>query len=260
MAAPNTNSDEVKQLTKRKKETGALYTRRDAVELQICAVLNLFEAQILELLKNRQRESANYILDETIVYLLRQPQTARSLREILYIELNRRIWKLLKKFSSRFSDYAAFEDFRQQVEIAILKKIFSFGSDAADYAEVNFGDFVVKSAKVAWRGELVKIEREKELFYHERETEEGDAVQIENTLRSADAPTDYMMTLREGIGKLPANIRLVAGLMLDGWPIESINPDGLTISKKLGVSPRTIRNWLAQAREILADYRAEVKK
>src|SRR5215204_3872376 len=250
MTAPNANSAEVKQLTKRKKETGELYARRAAVELQIGEILQMDGAQILELLKNKQRDSENYILDETIVYLLRQPQTERDLREILYTELNRRIWKLLKKFSSRFSDFSSFEDFRQRVEMAILKKIFTFGSDSADYAEVNFGDFVVKTAKVAWRGELVKIEREKDLFYQERETEENEAPQIENTLRSSDAPTDYTMMLREGLNKLPPNIQLVAELLLDGWQIESKNPEELTISKKLGVSSRTIRNWLAEAREI----------
>lgn len=260
MAAPNANSAEVKQLTKRKKETGELYYRRAAVELQIAAVLEMGGAQIFELLRNRQKDSENYILDETIVYLLRRPETERNLQEILYTELNRRIWKLLKKFSSRFSDYAAFEDFRQQVEMGILKKIFNFGSADADYAEVNFGDFVVKTAKVAWRGELVKINREKDLFYEEREREEIEAPQIENTLRSSDAPADYTMTLREGLRLLPPNIRLVAELILDGWQIESIDPKELTISKKLGVSSRTIRNWLAEARLILADYRAEVKK
>jgi len=260
MTAPNANPAKVKHLTKRKKETGALYTRRAAVELQIGEVLNMDGTQIPELLKNRQRDSENYIFDETIVYLLRQSQTERNLREILYTELNRRIWKLLKKFSSRFSDYAAFEDFRQKIEMAILKKIFDFASNAADYAEVNFGDFVVKTGKVVWRGELIKIEREKDLFFQKRETENNEALQIENTLRSADAPTDYTLTLREGLNKLPPDIRLVAELLLDGWQIESKNPEELTISKKLGVSSRTIRNWLLQAREILKDYRAEVKK
>lgn len=260
MAEPSANSAVVKQLTKKKKENGALYTRRDEVELHIAAVLKMDGNQILDFLENEQRDSENYIFDETIVYLLRQPGTEQNFREILYTELTRRIWKLLKKFSSRFSDYAAFEDFRQKIELAILKKIFNFGSDAADYAEVNFGDFVVKTAKVAWRGELVKIEREKDLFYQNRETEDGEESQIENTFRSSDAPADYTMTLREGLEKLPPNIRLVAELMLDGWQIESKHPEELTISKKLGVSSRTIRNWLVQAREILKDYRAEVKK
>ena len=52
----------------------------------------------------------------------------------------------------------------------------------------------------------------------------------------------------------------VAELILDGWQIESKNEIELTISKKLAVSSRTIRNWLKEARAILADYNAEVKK
>ncbi len=144
--------------------------------------------------------------------------------------------------------------------MAILEKIFDRNSASADYAQVNFGDFVIKTAKVVWRGQLVKLEREKEIFYHEREGEDEDNVnQLENRAIN-DAPTDYTMMLREGLAKLPAHIMLVAELQLDGWQIESKDEREPTISKKLGVSSRTIRNWLKEARVLLADYNAEVKR
>jgi hypothetical protein len=115
-------------------------------------------------------------------------------------------------------------------------------------------------AKVIWRGELVKIEREKDLFYSHAEDEEDNAKGIENTLESNDAGTDYIMMLKEGLAKLPPHIMLVAELLLDGWQIESKNDFETTISKKLNVSSRTIRNWLKEAKNILADYHAEVRK
>jgi hypothetical protein len=260
MTARDASSANVKKLTKRKKETGELYARRPEAELQIGKALSLESAQILELLKNRQRDSADYLLDETIVYLLREPGIDESFQEILYGELNRRIWKLLKKFYKRFDNPADFEDFGQKIEMAILKKIFDMETDTADYAQVNFGDFVVKTAKVVWRGELVKIEREKEIFYSERESDEDNFQGIENTLKSNDSLTDYTMMLKEGLNKLPPHIMLVAELLLDGWQIESKDESEPTISKKLDVSSRTIRNWLKEARAILADYKAEVRK
>ncbi len=253
------NSTEVRPLTKRKKETQALYARRPDAELQIGQVLPLDARGIFELLKNRDRNSADYLLDETIVYLLREPEETGNFREILYSELNRRIWKLLKKFYKNFNNPADFEDFGQKIELAILKKIFDTNSDSADYAQVNFGDFVVKTAKVVWRGELVKIEREKEIFYAERD-DEDDTNSIENSFQSNDAPTDYTLTLKEGLNKLPSHIMIVAELLLDGWQIESKDEEEPTISKKLGVSSRTIRNWLKEARVILSDYKTEVKK
>jgi DNA-directed RNA polymerase specialized sigma24 family protein len=261
MTVPGANSTDVKPLTKRKKETRELYARRPEAELQIGKVLSLEPVQIYKLLKNRQRDAADYLLDETIVYLLRAPRAEENFREILYAELNRRIWKLLKKFYARFNNPADFEDFGQKIEIAILKKIFDFNSDSADYAQVNFGDFVIKTAKVAWRGELVKIEREKEIFYTTREGDDEDnSNPIENSLKSNDALTDYTMMLKEGLTKLPPHIMLVAELLLDGWQIESKDEREPTISNKLDVSSRTIRNWLKEARAILGDYKAEVRK
>lgn len=261
MTARDASSADVKKLTKRKKETRELYARRPEAELQIGKVLSLESAQILELLKNRQRDAADYLLDEAIVYLLREPEREEGFRENLYIELNRRIWKLLKKFYKRFDKPEDFEDFGQKVEMAVLTKIFDLNSDSADYAQVNFGDFVVKTAKVAWRGELVKIGREKEIFYAESENNDEDSSsRIENSLKSDDAPTDYTMTLKEGLNKLPPHIMIVAELLLDGWQIESKELGELTISKKLDVSSRTIRNWLKEARLILADYKTEVKR
>lgn len=164
MTVRDASSAEVNKLTKRKKETGELYVRRPEAELQIGEVLSLELALILKFLKNRQRYSDNYLLDEAIVYLLREPNREEGFREKLYTELNRRIWKLLKKFYKRFDKPEDFEDFGQKVEMAVLTKFFYLNSDSADYAQVNFGDFVVKTAKVAWRGELVKIGREKEIF------------------------------------------------------------------------------------------------
>ena len=260
MTVPGTNSTNVKPLTKRKKETRELYMRRPEAELQIGKVLSLEPAQIFELLKNRQRDAADYLLDETIVYLLREPERGEAFRETLYAELNRRIWKLLKKFYKNFNNPADFQDFGQKIEMAILQKIFDVSSDAADYAQVNFGDFVVKTAKVAWRGALVKIEREKEIFYTERESDDEDNIsQLENRA-AGGAPTDYTLMLKEGLAKLPAHIMIVAELLLDGWQIESKNDNEPTISKKLGVSSRTVRNWLKEARVILNDYNAEVRK
>lgn len=261
MIESRTDSAEIKKLTKRKK-TGELYARRPDVELQIGKVLTYADNEIFELLHNKNRESDNYLLDETIVYILREKESGNDdFRETLYLELNRRIWKLLNKFKKRFANPADFEDFRQKVEIAILKKLFDFNTDSADYMQINFGDYVVKTAKVVWKGELVKIERDKDLFYsHSDEDEVDNTKDIENTLRSNDALTDFTMTLKEGLAKLPPNIMLVAELLLDGWQIESKNENEPTISKKLNVSSRTIRNWLKGAKTILADYHAEVRK
>lgn len=258
MTALNANST-IKSLTKRKQETGELYARRPEVELQIEKILSLADEQILALLENKQKGAADYLFDETIVYLLREARNENnnSIFETLYLELNRRVWRLMKRFYKNFTNHADFEDFGQAVEMAVIKKIFDITSDSADYAQVNFGDFVVTQAKVLWRGKLARIQQENELFQAERVDEEADE-QSENRFALKDISTEKLLIIKEAIAKLPQNIREVAVLhYLDGWQIESKDEGIPTISKQFNVSSRTIRNWLVEARQILAGYEGE---
>jgi RNA polymerase sigma factor (sigma-70 family) len=255
MTAHEANST-IKSLTKRRQETGELYVRRPEVELQIEKVLSLANEQILALLENKQRDSADYLFDETIVYLLREARHENNnpLMETLYLELNRRIWRLMKRFYKNFTNHADFEDFGQAVEMEIIKKIFDTAADSADYAQINFGDFVVTQAKVLWRGKLARIGRENEIFQTERAAEEIDE-QNEDRFILKEISAEKLLIIKEAIAKLPQNVRDVAVLhYLDGWQIESIEENVPTISKQFNVTSRTIRNWLEEARRILAGY------
>ena len=44
---------------------------------------------------------------------------------------------------------------------------------------------------------------------------------------------------------------------LEDWPIEDKDPAVQTISRHFGKTPRTIRNWLSKADEILEAWRGE---
>jgi RNA polymerase sigma factor (sigma-70 family) len=248
------NSPTVKSLTKIAGETGKPYTRRDEVERQIVEVLPFDDRRIFERLKNRQRDSDGYLLDETIVYLLRKRRDEEFFRETLYAELNRRIWKLFLKFRKNFNDESDFEDFGQTIEMTIIKNIFS-ETGTGDYAQVYFGDFVVKTATYAWYAQLKNIKRDESMFEMKRadDDEEEAAKADENRFVSTEMSSEERMILRTRIAEIPETIRNAAILhYLDGWRIESNDPKEPTISKLMNVSSRTIRNWLAQAREILA--------
>lgn len=247
------NSTTVKSLTKIIRETGEVYSRRSEVETQIKVILSFDDRQIFELIENRERNSSAYLLDETIVYLLRERKDDIFFAETLYTELNRRIWKLLLKFHKKIGSHADFEDFGQTIEMAIIRNIFN-DSDIGDYAQVNFGDFVVKTATYAWIGRLKNIKREEEVFdVKQSRDDEEEANYDENRFISAEISPEEKMILQARLAELPENVRYAAILhYLDGWQIESKDPMQPTISKLLNVSSRTIRNWLNQAREILA--------
>ena len=52
---------------------------------------------------------------------------------------------------------------------------------------------------------------------------------------------------------------MVAILLADGWKIESRDAAEPTISRYMNVSSRTIRNWVNEAREMLGEYRGELR-
>ena len=45
-----------------------------------------------------------------------------------------------------------------------------------------------------------------------------------------------------------------------GWPIEDQDPNVPTISRKFGVDPRTIRNWLKAVEDELQSWRGEQER
>ncbi len=253
MTEDASNSTEIKSFLEKTKEPGESYTPRPEVERQIEKVLTLQAKQLFELLKNRQREADGYLLDETIVYLLRARREDNFFRDNLYAELNRRIWKLLRNFYKKFDNAADFEDFGQTVEMTVIKNIFNIESGTGRYAQIYFGDFVVKTATYGWYGKLRQDKKVKEMFEIERADEDETAETDENRFVSAEISTEEKMILQARLAELPENARNAAILhFLDGWQIESKNERQPTISKLFNVSSRTIRNWLNQAREILA--------
>lgn len=254
------NSTQIKPLSKRKVDTEELYSRRAEVERQIGKTITFTSKEISDLLSNKDRNSAGYVFDETLVYLLREARIQNDdlAIESLYPELNRRIWRLLRKFYKYFREQADFEDFGQKVEMGIIEKILNVALDCADYAQVNFGDFVMTQANTAWRGNLSRIKKEQDLFHSERNDEKDEGTP-EIQFESKDISPEEKLILREGIGNLPDHIRDVAVLILDGWQIESKVETQPTISKFYNVSSRTIRNWLKEARDILAGYEGEIR-
>ena len=253
-----TSSPGIKPLTKRKKATNErCISGVPRSNYRSAKLSRLKQEQIFALLENRQREREDYLLDETICYLLRERRDETFFVETLYLELNRRIRKLLQKFYTNFQNPADFEDLRQKVEMEIVEKILVSETNAGDYAQVNFGDFVITAAKTVWRGRLVEIKRENEMFETEREDAEAD----ENRFVSEQISIEDKLILQSRLAELPENIRNAAVLhFLDGWQIESKDADAPTVSKFFGVSSRQIRNWLAQAREILSRQEGDKKQ
>lgn len=262
MNARETDSTDIKPLTKRTRQ-GELYVRRAETQLQIEKITTLEKPQILEMLDGgKRRDEADYLLDETLVYLFRESRRSGNdeLFNQIYLELNRRIWKLFLKFRSNFKEQAGFEDFGQKIEMAIVRKLIDTNSDKADFAQVQFGSFVISEAKSVWKQNLAAIKRDQEFLEMPRENDDETGANELEKLALGDISSEQQMIIREGLRKLSTNHQTVAAMMLDGFQIESKDENELTISKHLGVSSRTIRNWIKEMRLTLADYKGETKR
>jgi len=261
MNTRDADSTRIKTLTRRTRQ-GELYVRRPDAQLQIEKILTLEKAQILVMLEGRKRrDEVDYLLDETIVYLLREAkiENDNEMIETLYLELNRRIFKLLLKFRAGFkNNQADFEDFGQKVEMAILKKVFDTDSNSADFAQVQFGLFVISEAKGIRKQNLVRVNREEAMFDGGREGEEEDN-RLENISSANELSAESRLIIQEGLRNLSPEQQTIAAMLLDGFQIESKNAKEPTISKHLGVSSRTVRNWIKEMRRTLAGYQGEAR-
>lgn len=243
----------VRPLTKETRD-GRVLKRRPEVESQIAAIeeLGRFDPGRLG---NRERGSAGYVYDETIVYLIRSARDSGDfgLIELLYVELDRRTNLVTRKFRNGFGvPQAEFEDFQQNVAMAILTKMLDTVGDSSDYMQVNFGDYVVMAAN----SEARRYRRGdfRHLIFFEDMNRDEDAVPFEDTIADGRPDAERQLIAAQMIGTLPEELIHLATLYyLDGWQIESKDDGLMTLSKLYGVDPRTIRNRLGRARKILEE-------
>ncbi len=246
MSGESAEQRAVVPLTKRSGE-GKLYERRPDVEAQLLEIAALPQKEIFSRLSFPNRETPGYLYDETLVYLARQAHVNgdEAAVEQIYIEINKRFWVLIRKSSKRCEDPNDLQDFGQDVEYVLISKIFDTNSDKGDFAQINFGSFIVRELKSRLKGynKRRKIERDFEKIDEPTENSHGFQVPAKgfNDLE--------MQELKQILNGFPENIREAVILhYLEGWQIESQDENEPTVCRKLNVSSRTIRNWFKEVR------------
>lgn len=247
--------NKIRPLTKRK-NSGDLYARLPKTEAQITKLLNADRDKILQMAKNADHKSNDYLLNETIVYFLREAtkQNDQQLIETLYSVLNLRIIKTLLKFRNKLNNPADFDELIQETELKIITKVFDTETNRADFAEVLFTDFVLSEAKMIWIKLFKKIHKDNDYLIYVSKESSDDRNNYQNDYESNETSNEDILILQESIKKLPSDTQQIISLLNDGFKIESKKTDEITISKILGITSRTIRNRLTDAREKLADF------
>lgn len=242
----------------RRNEDGAVYERSPAVERQLREILPLEKEKLLTLLQVSNRDDERFLLEETLVYLMREFRKANEteLGDAVTQTLFRRCQKLVAR---RVGNSLNNEDAAIECGADALNELFpalaDVSTDKADFAQVRFNLYVKRIINR-------HVEKARKQLSQDVLTDSlDDAGENEDAapLDIAAAPEmsyENIEYIEKALEVLPPEIRQAFVLRhYYGWQIESEDPDEPTISKHFGKTQRTIRNWLNKADDALQRWR-----
>lgn len=263
------NGNAVVASLRKRRLTGELYERDRKVEALIAELAALPRDELIGRAAITKRSDPGYVPSECLVYFIRASRhdNNEAWFERLYRILMGRVLRSVPKSES--SDGKT----ESLTRIVVRDKVFSrfvelLSADRAsyvdklDYFEIRF-DGAVASLKrdaqeQAWRDE----NRSQPLEYDEESGELTAEVERAAGAHDPFATTDfddpvYRLRLDAAIEALPPEQIRIIHMLKEGFPIDSKEPDVMTISKALGRSEKTIRTYrdkaIATLRLALAD-------
>lgn len=230
---------------------GKVYIRREEVTRQLEELSISAEEVLARRIRVEQEEDRDSVKSEALVFLYRHFM-GTDVARVIYDVLALRIRRMVLQFRGRFvQPDVDFEDFLQSMHIAVIEKIVD-PSDAGDYAQVSFGDFVVSHAG----NFLKKLERQNKLVKKTdsiEDTVDGteDAPPRINLSSNALSP-EMRLLIEEAINSISETNRKAWVLYhVHGYQIESKDPAETTVATLLGVTGRTVRNRLKESQKQL---------
>lgn len=260
----------------RKNAVGDTYSRAPDVDRQIMQVLVLPPETIRNRVAIEESKSSDFVSEECLIYLLRhyfrRGDTATV--NILAEELLRRCAPIVLKHLRTFGPQAL-EEGQSEIVERLFRKILDISTDKADFFQVRFWLAMERLCVQEFNRQLKRRRREmKGLSVSQLQLSDGDedeagervtGMLTEKDERRLSVPSDEQRIVdddlrRAALTQLHEPLRSAFWLRhYEGWPIEDQNPAVATISRHFVKTPRTIRNWLARADEILARWRGGQK-
>jgi Predicted DNA binding protein len=249
----------LRPLTRTRRDTGALYHREEDVERQVRELSQLSErSRRAVLCEAYAPNDPRRPREETLVYFLREyhrrsdDTTAWQIAEVLIGRIAGHVQRKLARWRLP-ADQA--EDCMHDLTTALCEAVFD-GEQAAEFWEVRF--WVCLDRRL-WS--LV----EKRQATLDAEIRPGDEAQDEDGPAGGDgifarladtAPgPEAMAERREALALLTENERLAVYLrFIEGLPEESEDPDRESVAKILGVTGRSVRNYLRRAENKLVNW------
>jgi DNA-directed RNA polymerase specialized sigma24 family protein len=247
----------VKPLTRRSQTTGGLYYRRPEVERQIEEALGQSRTQIEGRLRERDEASEHFLKEECLVYLIRE--FARRGDDAMSSEISNvlaaRCMNFIKRHVRRLISPSYLDECRSDILMQAFERIHDFETDRADYMEVSFRHYLkrLSNDSIEKYGAAQKREWITDSFDEVVATQEGTKSKVSEPSGDLSEELFDSIRLREALVMLPPHIQTAFILhYLDGYLIESNDPNIPTLAKYFDKTPRTIRNWLVQGVKIAA--------
>lgn len=257
----------VEPLTRRRSD-GTLYQRDPDVEAQIAKTLALPREDLLARAREADPATPGYLREEALIFLIRT--YVRSEDDELVSALSE---NLLGRCAQRIQETIWLPDeedvndvFGEVIE-RLFKLIMGLDSNRGDFLQVRFW-MAFKRMSISVAERLLRDQKRTQrrhiplahLEEHERKPGNGQSrMTIPLALNTNPREVvERVVVAREGLGYINDNGNKLAAYILRnmyGWQIESKDPNKDTISKVLGVTPRTVQNWLNEIETYLNEWR-----
>lgn len=264
----------------RRRPNGEIWAHTPEVEAEISAILPSTPVEWIRRAGIRQRDAADFMAEECLVYLLRAARARgdeRALTRLWACFVTRVTPRITSKLGKLGSDYL--EEGHAAVLRDIGMAILDLATDRGDFLQVNFWTAIDRRATTEFNRQRKLKDRAKasvplsHLAGEDRtgiDEEEAEGVAQAGREHWVDRRGSALDQLVSGedeesagraLASLPPLVRQAFILKhYEGWKIQSSDPGEMTISKALKKSDRQIRNYLAQAEELLRAWREETKR
>lgn len=251
-------------------EEGGFYTRRPEIESCIDAALTQSLDTVLRRAAIRNVSDPDYMPMECLLHLMREARLKRdkATEGRLYVQFISRCEARLKKAipdGSRTDAAGVRDDVMFKFNELFARVGSNEDSSALDYYEVNFN----QAFRYLWLKQIRKDNVRKKVFVDigQEKDDEGKPLDDENVLarlsEAARSPAqqDHYVYLTQ-VGKClatlsPEDRETVRLVLIEGYKIESDDPDEVTAAKILGVGRRAINKRLAKVAAKLKNFQQE---
>lgn len=244
-------------LTKEKGD-GSLYTRPEDIEKKLHALANLPRDELLARAQIRARTDPGYVPSECLLYFVRASRNDNSDAwfEQLYKLLSERVERALP--AAEDHDGATASLMAETIHndafgrfVKLLAEDRQTPADKLDFFEVRFNLGIKRlrldAQEKAWREGKRSATLEDEESGELRAEVETAAGAFDPTEFDAIDDPLFMERLEAAIDALPEEQSRTLHMLRLGFPIDSDEPDAMTIAKALGKTGRTISNYRDRA-------------